>query len=142
MKTKTLIAVTLAAAAGATGAGVAIANTADGPGEGRAGAATSAATSAPRIHDIDADLLRNGRLRLEVETARASRVTFTFGVRQYAGRVVEVDREDGTRDWARTVGTRAAAGRRVTIRVKACSGQRCASKSSSEVLERPERDDD
>lgn len=128
MRTKTLIAVTLAAAisVGATIAG--------------SGAVAASAPAAPRINDIDADLVRGGKLRLETETsARATTVTFTHAGRSYAGRVVEVDREDGTRDWARTVASRSGAGRRVTIRVRACAGQRCTTRASSERLE---RDDD
>jgi len=135
MRTKTLIAVTLA---GAIGTAAAVAGTGAAAGEVRAVAA--AAPSAPRVHDIDADLLRGGRLRLEAETSiRATKVTFTYAGRQAAGRVVETDREDATKDWARTVTSRSSAGRRVTIRVKACAGKRCATRSSSELLE---RDDD
>jgi hypothetical protein len=135
MRTKTLIAVTLA---GAVGTAAAIAGTGAAGGEVRTVAA--AAPSAPRIHDIDADLLRGGRLRLEAETSsRATKLTFTYAGRQHAGRVVEVDRDDATKDWARTVGTSAKAGRRVTVRVKTCRGQRCTTRSSSELLE---RDDD
>jgi len=125
MRTKTLIAVTLAAA---IGVGATIAG---------GGAVAASAPAAPRINDIDADLVRGGKLRLETETsARATKVTFTYAGRSYAGRVVEVDREDGTRDWARTVASRSSAGRRVTIRVRACAGTRCTTRSSSELLER------
>jgi len=137
MRTKTLIAVTLA---GAIGTGAAVAGAGAGAAAGDARAVAAAAPSAPRIHDIDADLLRGGRLRLETETSsRATKVRFTYAGRQYAGRVVDVDRDDATKDWARTVNTSAKSGRRVTVRVKTCKGQRCTTRSSTELLE---RDDD
>jgi hypothetical protein len=102
-----------------------------------------ARTAAVRIRDIDADLRRGGRLRLEVETRGATRVRFTYRGRHYAGRVV--DRDDGAREWARTVRTRNGdrnGGRRVTIRVRACGGGDCSTRSARVYLERPDRDDD
>jgi hypothetical protein len=102
-----------------------------------------AQTAAIRISDIDADLKRSGKLRLEAETRGATRLTFTYRGRTYAGRVVETD--DGGREWARTVRTRKgdrSGGRRVAIRVRACSGKKCSSRVSREYLERPGGDDD
>jgi hypothetical protein len=102
-----------------------------------------ARTAAVRISDIDADLRRGGRLRLEAETRGATRLTFTYRGRHYAGRVVETD--DGAREWARTVRARRgdrSGGHRVRIRVRACGGGDCSTRSSREYLERPGRDDD
>jgi hypothetical protein len=101
-----------------------------------------AQTATVRISDIDADLQRGGRLRLEAEVRGASRVTFTYRGRHYAGRVVDTD--DGAREWARTVRARRgdrSGGRRVTIRVRACDGGDCTTRSSREHLERPDDDD-
>jgi hypothetical protein len=102
-----------------------------------------ARAAAVRISDIDADLRRGGRLRLEAETRGATRLTFTYRGRHYAGRVVETD--DGAREWARTVPARGgdrSGGHRVTIRVRACGGGHCSTRSSREYLERPDGDDD
>jgi hypothetical protein len=108
------------------------------------GTATAVArTAAVRISDIDADLRPGGRLRLEAETRGATRLTFTYRGRHYAGRVVETD--DGAREWARTVPARPSdrsGGHRVTIRVRACGGGHCSTRTSREYLERPDSDDD
>lgn len=101
--------------------------------------AASQAPAAVFIDDLDADLLFSGRLRVEAETsANADRVTFTYAGRDAAGRVVEVDRDDGTRDWARSVSARPAdrrGNRRITIRARACDGDRCVTRTSREFLE-------
>lgn len=102
------------------------------------GAAASAQSAAPRVDDVDADLLAGGRLRLEAETIRATRVTFAYGDRRVAGRLVEIDDDDGSRDWARTIAPRRAdrPGRRVAVRVIACAGSRCTTRTSRETLDR------
>jgi hypothetical protein len=101
-----------------------------------------AAAAAVRISDIDADLLRSGRLRLESETRNATRLTFTYRGQRYAGRAAGTD--EGKRKWARTVRTRGGdrAGSRVTIRVRACAGSHCVTRSSVERLEAPGGDSD
>lgn len=93
--------------------------------------------SAPRIGDTDADLV-GGRLNLETETAiTASKVTFTYRGRSISARRTETDTEDRTRDWGRTVNARGArAGDRITLRVKACTGGKCTTKTVTERLER------
>ena len=63
-------------------------------------------TAAPRIADVDADLRFDGRVLLEAETAGASRVTFTYRGRTVKAKRGGFDREDGTRDWYRTVRAR------------------------------------
>jgi hypothetical protein len=143
---KRLIAATtgiaLAACSAALAANRGAERTAAGP--AKDGTATPIArTAAVRISDIEADLRRGGRLRLEAETRGARRVTFTYRGRHYAGRVVDTD--DGAREWARTVRARRgdrAGGHRVTIRVRACGGGHCSTRASREYLERPDSDDD
>jgi hypothetical protein len=127
-----LLTVALATAAAAGGATLVA--------DGAAGAATK-----PQVRDVDADVRWDGRLRLEAETAGASRVTFRYRGRTYRARVVDVDREDGTRDWARTVKAKRAhrrGGTTVRVKVRACSQSGCVTRTSREYLERPERDDD
>jgi hypothetical protein len=109
------------------------------------GPAPTAQATAVQIHDIDADLLRGDRLRLEAETTGARRVTFTYAGRRYGARLVEIDHNERSREWARVVRARRAdiAGRRrLTIPVRACSSGRCVARSSRELLEPPERRDD
>lgn len=96
--------------------------------------------SQARVLDVDADLLANGKIRLEAETAGATRVWFVYAGARLAARLVEVDREDGTREWARTVVAEPrhrASGRVVTIQVRACDGGgRCTVRSEPELLDR------
>jgi hypothetical protein len=95
--------------------------------------ATADGGAAPRVTDIDADLLRDGRVRLQAETRGASRVVFTYAGRRIAGRLV--DAEEGEREWARTVARRGTA-RTATIRVTACDDSRCSTRSERERLDR------
>ena len=116
---------------GATAAGAAVTQQQQGPG--------------PRVHEVDADLRRDGRVRLEAETARsADRVTFRYDGRSFAGRVVDTDADDGTEDWASTVtaarGDRAG-GTRISVRVRACSEDGCTTRTVRERLEAPDDDD-
>jgi hypothetical protein len=102
------------------------------------GADQTPSAAAAQVRDIDADLIRPGRLRMEAETAGASRVTFSYRGRSYGGRLDEIDREYGTRDWSHTVRARRGdrrAGRLVTVRVRACTASRCTSTSHRERLE-------
>ena len=104
-----------------------------------------ARTAAAAISDIDAELQHRGQLQLEAETRGAQSVRFTYRGRHYAGRLADIDRDDGSRDWARTVRARhsdRSGGHSVTIRVRACDGGDCTARSSREYLERPDPDDD
>jgi hypothetical protein len=118
--------------------GVALAATAAGGFAAAVPASGSAAAATPRIDDIDADLHFDGRVRLEAEVAGATRVRFTYrGLKVKANRG-RLDREDGTRDWRRTVRARGddAAGRStVTIKVRACNADGCVTRSERERLE-------
>ncbi len=103
--------------------------------------ATSAA--APRIVDIDADLRFDGRVYLEAETAGATRVRFTYRGRTFKARRGAFDREDGTRDWGRVVRARggdAAGGHTVKLKVRACKGGTCVTRTQREHLEREDDD--
>ncbi len=107
--TKHTLLIAGAALAATAGGAVATAGPATGaPAASAPTASSPAATSAlrPRIDDIDADLRLDGRVRLEAETAGAGRVTFTYRGRKVAGHKGRLDREDGTRDWRRTVAAR------------------------------------
>jgi hypothetical protein len=116
---------------GATAAGAAV--TQQGTGGG------------PRVHDVDADLTRDGRVRLEAETARsADRVTFRYDGRTFRARVVDTDADDGTEDWASTVTAARAdrdGGTRISVRVRACSEAGCTTRTVRERLEAPDDDD-
>jgi hypothetical protein len=94
--------------------------------------------AAPRIADIDADLRFDGKVHLEAETAGASRVQFTYRGRTYTARKGGFDAEDGTRDWRRTVRARggdADGGNTVKIKVRACKGGECVTRTERERLE-------
>jgi hypothetical protein len=104
-----------------------------------------ARTAAAGISDIDAELQRGGQLQLEAETRGAQRVRFTYRGRHYAGRLADIDHDDGSRDWARTVRAHQSdrsGGNSVTIRVRACGDGDCTTRSSREYIEPPDRDDD
>ena len=65
---------------------------------------------------------------LEAETAGASRVTFTYRGRTVKAQRGGFDREDGTRDWYRTVrarGNDAAGNVTVDVKVRACKAGAC-----------------
>jgi hypothetical protein len=82
----------------------------------------------PRIAEIEADAVRGNRLRLRAEIvrrgARVTKVRFTYRGRKYSGR-------RSGEDWSRVV--RARGGDRrgdvVTIRVTACAGSRCSTRT-------------
>jgi hypothetical protein len=117
-----------------------------GGGATAAGAAvTSQGTGGPRISDVDADLTRSGKLRLEAETPRAAdRVSFTYDGRTFRARVVDVDDDDRSKDWAATVTPAQAdrnGGTRISLRVRACDGDRCTTRTVREHVEAPDDDD-
>lgn len=99
--------------------------------------ATVAAASALAT-DGDADLVSKSQVRLQAETRNADRVTFLYDGKRRPGRLVEVDREDGTRDWARTVRAKRSdrkPGRIVTFKVRACGDGGCTTTKFSERVE-------
>jgi hypothetical protein len=115
-----------------------------GGGATAAGAAvTSQGTGAPRITDGDADLTHSGRLRLEAETSRAAdRVSFHYDGRTFRARVVDVD-DDGTKEWASTVTPTQAdrnGGTRISLRIRACDGDRCSTRTVRERVDAPDDD--
>jgi hypothetical protein len=136
---RTIAAIGAAACIAGGGAAVAGATVVD------TGSPTATAAAGPRISDIDADVATNGRLRLEAETAAAARrVSFTYNGKTVQGKLVDVDDDDRSRDWAVTVPARQAdreGGRRVTVKVRACSDGDCATKTSKPFVE-PREDDD
>jgi len=118
-----------------------------GGGATAAGAAiTDQAGGTSRISDVDADLRSDGELRLEAETPRAiDRVTFRYDGRTFRARVVDTDDDDGSKDWASNVTPDRAdrnGGTRISIRVQACDGDSCSTRTVRERLEAPEADDD
>jgi hypothetical protein len=117
-----------------------------GGGATAAGAAvTSQGSGTPRITDADADLTRTGRLRLEAETSRAAdRVSFHYDGRTFRARVVDVDDDDGSEDWGSTVTPAQAdrnGGTRISLRIRACDGDRCSTRTVRERVEAPDDDD-
>jgi hypothetical protein len=86
------------------------------------------ATGTPRIGEIEADWAGNGRLRLRTEivtgAAGVTSVRFT-----YRGRTVR-GRRSGN-EWSRVVTARGGdrRGSVVTVRVRACAGSRCVSRT-------------
>lgn len=88
--------------------------------------------------DGDADLVGSKSVRLSAETRGATSTTFLYNGKRRAGRLVEIDNEDGTRDWARTVRAKRSdrkPGRIVTFKVRACSGGDCTTTKFSERVE-------
>jgi hypothetical protein len=139
-RTRTIAAVAAAACIAGGGAAVAGATVVDG------GSPTANAAAGPRVSDIDADLATNGRLRLEAETAAGTkRVSFTYGGTTVTGKLVDVDDDDRSRDYAATVAARQAdreGGHRVTVKVKACSDDGCTTKTSKPFVEPRDEDGD
>jgi hypothetical protein len=130
MNTRTLLISTTAAAALA--AAVAVPATAH-----------KSAAAPLRVVDADADLRFDGRVLLEAETTGASRVTFTYRGKTFKAKRGTFDREDGTRDWYRTVrarGNDAAGDVTVSIRVRATNGGKSVTATQSEHLEREDDD--
>ena len=135
MHTKTLL---IPAAAGLALAAAPLAATASSD----APRTAKAAAAAPRVVDVDADLRFDGRVLLEAETAGAGKVTFTYRGRTVKAKRGGFDREDGTRDWYRTVRARGndAAGN-VTVDIKVAPA-RPARATRSRDREHLEREDD
>jgi hypothetical protein len=101
--------------------------------------AVTSATAAGRAVDGDAELRGPTRLHLEAETRGASKVTFIYAGKRYAGRHTDTDREDGTKDWDRTVRalkSDRAAGKVAVFKVRACDASgACTTKTFRERLE-------
>jgi hypothetical protein len=89
----------------------------------------SSTPRAPLISEIEVDLVTGGRLRLRAEVvrrgARVTSVRFTYRGRNYAGR-----RGTG-QAWSRVVTARGGDGDDdvITVRVRACAGTRCATRT-------------
>jgi hypothetical protein len=100
-------------------------------------AGAAPALAAPRVIDVDAELERGNRLHLQAETsADARRVTFRIDGRSIRGRLTDIDREDRTREFERTVraGGVTQGNRSITVRV--CGGGDCASRTVRVFVER------
>ena len=101
---------------GTTGTGTTGTGTTPTPGPARA----------PRIEEIEVDLVSGGRLRLRTELqargARVTRVTFTYRGRRYRGR------RGASNTWTRVVRARGGDGNDdvIPFRVRACAGSRGA----------------
>ena len=93
---------------------------------------TSGTPRAPRITDIEVDGLGGGRLRLRTEVAPRGASVTSVRIR-YRGTTYKATRTAGTR-WARTVAARGGDGNDsvITLRVTACAGSRCATKTGSD----------
>jgi hypothetical protein len=100
--------------------------------------AAAPASAAPQVRDVDAELLRDGRLHLSAETsADARRVVFRVDGRSIRGRLTEIDRDDRTRDYERTVRAGGVTTGRRSIRVRVCDGRGdCATRSLRVFVER------
>jgi hypothetical protein len=102
-------------------------------------AATAAtAEAAPRVHDADAELRPGGLLHLEAETSMsARRVTFRIDGRSIRARLDDIDREDRTRDWDRTVRAGGVTTGRQRLSVRACNRRgQCRTVSMRVFVER------
>jgi hypothetical protein len=101
---------------GTTGTGTTGTGTTPTPGPARA----------PRIEEIEVDLVSGGRLRLRTELeargARVTRVTFTYRGRRYRAR------RGSSNTWTRVVRARGGDGNDdvIPFRVRAGAGSRCA----------------
>lgn len=116
-RTSTLLAVTaLTAAAGLAGAAPALA--------------------APQVRDVDAELLPGNRLHLQAETSGARRIWFTVSGRTVRGRLSEIDRDDRTREWDRVIAARGVGTGPRDVRVRACGGGRCDTRTVRVFVER------
>ena len=93
---------------------------------------TTGTPRAPRITDIEVDGLGGGKLRLRTEVAPRGAAVTSVRIR-YRGRTYKASRTRGSR-WARTVPARGGDGKDsvITMRVTACAGSRCASKTGSD----------
>ena len=88
--------------------------------------------------DGDAELVGSKSVRLTAETRGAATTTFLYNGKRRDGRLTEVDAEDGTRDWMRTVRAKRSdrqPGDVVTFKVRACDDGRCTTTKFSERVE-------
>lgn len=98
-------------------------------------AAAPASAAAPSVLDIDAELTPGGRLHLQAETRGATSVTFKWAGRSAKGYVTEIDREDGTRDYERTVASRGMKPGTRAITVRACGADGCTNRTVRTFVE-------
>ncbi len=123
----------LACAAGATTA-VTTASARNGADDSTTttGTTTTGTPRAPFISDIEVDALSGGRLRLRTEVAARGASATSVKIR-YRGVSYKAARTTG-KTWARTVDARG--GDRndsvITLKVTACAGSRCATKTGSD----------
>lgn len=92
-------------------------------------AAAPASAAAPSVLDVDAELKPGNRLQLQAETRGATSVTFRWAGRSAKGYVTEIDREDGTRDYERTVSARGMKPGMRAITVRACGADGCTNRT-------------
>jgi hypothetical protein len=62
----------------------------------------------------------------------------------FRARVVDVDDDDGSKDWGSTVTPAQAdrnGGTRISLRIRACDGDRCSTRTVRERVEAPDDDD-
>ena len=98
----------------------------------------SSAAASALATDGDADLVTKSQVRLQAETRGASSVQFLYNGRRQNGKLTEIDDEDGTRDWSRTVTAKRSdrkPGSRVTCKVRACGDGKCTTTKFSERVE-------
>jgi hypothetical protein len=93
---------------------------------------TSGTPRAPRITDIEVDGLGGGKLRLRAEVAPRGAAVTSVRIR-YRGKTYKASRTGANR-WARTASARGGDGTDsvITLRVTACAGSRCATKTGSD----------
>jgi hypothetical protein len=96
------------------------------------GTTTTGAPRAPLISGIEVDSLAGGRLRLRTEVAARGATVTSVKIR-YRGIDYKAARTVGKR-YARTVDARGGDGNDsvITLRVTACAGSRCATKTASD----------
>ncbi|MEA2156558.1 MAG: hypothetical protein QOE11_2698 [Solirubrobacteraceae bacterium] len=100
--------------------------------DGTAGT-TTGTPRAPLITEIEVDSLPGGKLRLRTEVAARGASVTSVRIR-YRGVSYKATRTLAKR-WSRTVGARGGDARNsvITLKVTACSGARCSSKTGSDA---------
>ncbi|MEZ5122075.1 MAG: hypothetical protein R2736_10945 [Solirubrobacterales bacterium] len=95
------------------------------------------ALAAPHVRDVDAELHPGGWLHLSAETsAGARRLTFHVAGRSIRGRLTDIDREDRTREFERTVRARGVGTGTRSIRVRVCGRRGCSTQTFRTFVER------
>lgn len=98
-------------------------------------AAAPASAAAPSVLDVDAEIKPGGRLHLQAETRGATSVTFKWAGRSAKGYLTEIDREDGTREYERTVSSRGMKQGTRAITVRACGADGCTNRTVRTYVE-------